>query len=456
MKSIDTLVNEQKTFFHSGNTRPIDFRREQLAHLREWIRTHEAHVMEALKKDLNKSTHEAYATEVGISLKEIRTAIRNVSHWSRPQRVPTSMIHFGAKSWIQPEPYGTALIIGPWNYPFQLIIAPLVAAITAGNCVVIKPSELAPHTSTLIRGMVEELFEPAFVTVIEGDVQTSTELLAQPFDTIFFTGSVPVGKIVMEAAAKNLTPITLELGGKSPVIVDRDANIPLAAKRIAWGKITNAGQTCIAPDYLLVHREVEKPLIQGIQAAIKENFGEHPLNHPDYPHIINRRHFDRLSLLLGKGEIIAGGAMNSELPAIEPTLVSGASWNDPIMEDEIFGPILPIIPFDDLDDVIEKIRSKPKPLALYYFTNSKKNEQKILQSLPFGGGCINDTLMHFASPYLPFGGVGPSGMGSYHGKSGFDAFSHHKSILKQTTRFDFPFRYHSSKVGLSVLRKLLR
>ncbi|WP_425435319.1 aldehyde dehydrogenase [Marininema halotolerans] len=454
--SIPTIVKKQKEFFHTGETRDVAFRKHHLHRLREWIRSHEAKISHALKEDLNKSTKEAYTTEIGITLKEIHTALNHVKQWSRPQRVPTSLIHFGAKSWIQPEPYGSALIIGPWNYPFQLLVAPLIAAIAAGNCAVIKPSELAPHTSSLIREMVEELFEATYIKVIEGDAETSTELLAQPFDTIFFTGSVPVGKIVMEAAAKHLTPVTLELGGKSPVIVDNDADISLAAKRIAWGKTINAGQTCIAPDYLLVHRDVEEPLIKGIQAAIRENFGEHPLRHPDYPHIINRRHFDRLSHLLENGEILSGGVMDPKLPAIEPTLIGEVSWDDPIMNDEIFGPLLPVIPFDNLDEMIEKVRSKPKPLALYYFTSSKEKEKKILESLPFGGGCINDTVMHFASPYLPFGGVGPSGLGNYHGKHGFDAFSHHKGILKQTTRFDMPFRYPKSKVGLSIIRKLLR
>ncbi|MFC4075833.1 aldehyde dehydrogenase [Salinithrix halophila] len=453
---ISSLLDKQQHFFQTGRTLELSFRKERLSAVRHWILTHESRIMKALRADLNKSSHEAFVTEIGIVLEEIRTASRHLKKWSRPRKVPTPLTHMGSKSWIQPEPFGISLIIGPWNYPFQLIVAPLIGAIAAGNCVVLKPSEMAPHTSTLIRKMAEEIFDPAHVTVVEGGVKESEALLEQPFDSIFFTGSPAVGRIVMEAAAKRITPLTLELGGKSPVIVDRDAHLALAAKRIIWGKFINAGQTCIAPDYLVVHQDVREELVERMKAAIQELYGEEPLENPDYPRIIHERHFTRLSRFLEKGIILTGGGIDASAPAMEPTLLENVSWTDPVMEEEIFGPILPVLPFDDLDEVIRQIRRKPKPLALYCFTESKQTEDRILSALPFGGGCVNDTLMHFASPYLPFGGVGPSGMGRYHGKGSFDCFSHQKSILKQTTRFDFPFRYPTSKIGLKVLRKLMR
>ena len=374
-------------------------------------------------------------------LDEIRFARRRLHRWAKPKRVRTPAIHWPASSAIHPEPYGVCLIIAPWNYPFQLAAAPLVAAIAAGNCAIVKPSELSPHTSAAIGQVLRQAFHPSHVAVVEGDVSVSKALLEKPFDKIFFTGSTRVGKIVMGAAARHLTPVTLELGGKSPCIVADDAHLPLAARRIAWGKFINAGQTCVAPDYLLVHEKVKDRLLAGIEASIRTFFGENPRKSPDYARIITRGHFDRLAAFLSTGRIRTGGNIHAEDRYIAPTVIDQVGWNDPIMEEEIFGPLLPVISFSNLNEAVESVKRRPTPLALYFFGNSEAARKKITGGISFGGGCVNDTLLHLGSPHLPFGGVGQSGMGSYHGKAGFDAFSHRKSILKRGAFPDAPVRY---------------
>ncbi|PTM57822.1 aldehyde dehydrogenase [Desmospora activa] len=446
---------EQQLFFQSGRTREMDFRLQQLDALRNAIKKYEPQVLEALRQDLNKSEMEAYATEVGYLLEEIKFTRKHLRSWAKPQKVKTGKIHLGSKSLIYPEPYGVSLIIAPWNYPFQLALAPLIGAIAAGNCAVIKPSELTPHTSKLLAELVADTFAPEYVTVMEGEVDTSTALLEQPFDFIFFTGSVAVGRIVMEAAAKNLTPLTLELGGKSPAIISEDANLTLAAKRIAWGKFLNAGQTCVAPDYLLVHESVKTELVSEIRKTITSFYGEDPLRNLDYGRIVNQKHFERLTSFLQEGDVIVGGQTDPASLRIAPTVLDGVTWENAVMQEEIFGPILPVLSYRDLAEVVKMVNHHPKPLALYYFSENRSQQDTILEQISFGGGCINDTFLHLATPYLPFGGVGNSGMGSYHGKYSFDCFSHHKSILKQTTRFDVSFRYPNSKNGLKIFRRLM-
>lgn len=450
------LVNKQKAFFRKEQTKNVSFRLAALKKLKDAIKVNEQEIMAALKTDLNKSELDAYAAEIGFVLAELTFTIKNLSSWVKTKSVKTPMTHFGSTSYIYSEPYGVALIIAPWNYPFQLAIAPLIGAIAAGNCAVLKPSELTPKTSEVLAKLINGLYPEEFVSVVEGGVETSTALLEEKFDYIFFTGSVPVGKIIMEAAAKNLTPVTLELGGKSPCIVHDDANIKVAAKRVAWGKFTNAGQTCIAPDYLYVHKNVKDKFLSEFKNTIKELYGENPLRNPDYTHIVSERHFKRLEGFLDNGQVYSGGKTDSDTLAIEPTVLTNISWDDPIMQDEIFGPILPVMEYSHLSEVLDGIHNHPKPLALYIFTENNQVQQTVLNSVSFGGGCVNDTVYHFVSPHLPFGGVGPSGIGSYHGKGSFDTFSHKKSVLKQTTLFDIPFRYPNFKNGLKMLRMFLK
>jgi aldehyde dehydrogenase (NAD+) len=456
MANYRPAVNKQKEFFLTGKTKKIEYRLDALNKLREGIRVNERKLIDALKADLNKSEFEAYTSEIGVVLGEIRFTLKHLRSWVKPQRVKTPLTHFGSSSCINSEPYGTALIISPWNYPFQLAIAPLIGAIAAGNCAIIKPSELTPRTSEVLAELIADMFPEEYVAVVQGGAETSTALLNERFDYIFFTGSVPVGKIIMEAAAKNLTPVTLELGGKSPCIVHEDANLKLAAKRIAWGKFMNAGQTCVAPDYVYVQRKIKDQLVAELGAAVRELYGDHPLDNPNYTHIVSKRHFERLRALLDNGLTAVGGGASEELLAIEPTVLTEITWDDPVMQDEIFGPILPILTYDRLSETIEAIRRHPNPLALYVFSEAEAVQQEVLNSVSFGGGCINDTVYHFVSPYLPFGGVGASGVGAYHGKGSFDTFSHKKSILKQTTRFDIPFRYPNVKNGLKRIKYFLK
>lgn len=450
MTDFSDRLSSLKTFFSQSRTRPLAFRVEQLKTLRQVIKDNEARIFEALNKDLGKSNYESYLTEIGLLLEEIGFTLKHLPSWIKPKRVRTPILHFPASSRIIPEPYGVALIIAPWNYPFQLAVAPLIGAMAAGNCAVIKPSEYSRHTSHLLADLVRDHFPGDYITVIEGDVTVNQALLKEHFDTIFFTGSVPVGRIVMAEAARNLTPVTLELGGKSPAIVDETANLKLSARRIASGKFINAGQTCIAPDYVLVQGTVKDEFIAAFKEQLHHFFGDDPGTHSDYPRIISERHFDRLQGFLETGTILHGGETDRESRYIAPTLIADVSWEDPVMQEEIFGPILPVLTYDDISEAITAINSRPKPLALYLFSNSGKIRQKVTTEISYGGGCINDTLIHLATPHLPFGGVGESGMGSYHGKASFDAFTHYKSILKNSFLFDNPFRYppYGNKLGL--------
>lgn len=459
-KDIDTVlsyIKEHKSYFETGETRNIDFRMEQLKKMKKAIQENEGLILAALYEDLHKSEFEAYASEIGLLLDSIKHMIKNIKSWTSVKKVRTPITQLGGKSYIYSEPYGTVLIIGPFNYPFQLLMEPLIGAIAAGNCAVLKPSEYTPNVSKVISKIISENFNEKYIRVVEGGVETTSSLIHAPFDYVFFTGSAPVGKLVMEAASKNLTPITLELGGKSPCIIHSDADLKTAAKRIAWGKFLNAGQTCVAPDYVLVHKDVKNKFLDEMKYTLNNFYGEEPILSKDYPRIINSRHLERLIELLDERKIVVGGKYNKEELYMQPTIMDSVNWNDKIMEDEIFGPILPIIEYEDLDRVIKNINSRPKPLALYIFTKNKNIENEIIARVPFGGGCVNDTISHLATPYLPFGGVGASGIGGYHGKHSFDTFSHKKSILKKTTKWSMNFIYPPyDKRKLSLLKKFLK
>lgn len=446
-----SILREHKEYFETGETKNVDFRIQQLVKLKKAIGNNERLIIDALFKDLHKSEFEAYATEIGYLYDSIGYFIKNLKKWIKVKKVRTPLVHFGSKSYIYAEPYGTVLIVGPFNYPFQLVLEPLVGAISAGNCAVIKPSEFTPNISKVIIKIIKENFSERYIRVIEGGKEVTSTLINSPFDYIFFTGSVAVGKIVMEAAAKNLVPIALELGGKSPCIVDKDANIDISAQRIVWGKFMNAGQTCVAPDYILVHKKVKKQLIDKILETIKKFYGSNPKDSKDYGRIVNARQVNRLIQLIQKEKVLIGGEYDVENLYVAPTVLDNVTWQDKVMEDEIFGPILPILEYENIDNAITQINSRSKPLALYLFTEDKEVEKKVIENVSYGGGCVNDTMTHLASPFLPFGGVGTSGIGSYHGKKSFEAFSHMKSVLKKSTRINLSFifpPYNKEKVNL--------
>ncbi|ETT47626.1 aldehyde dehydrogenase [Paenibacillus sp. FSL H7-0942] len=432
MDQAKQLVTEQRTFFYTGQTKNIEYRINALQQLRKGIEKYQQRIQDALRADLNKSEAEAYGSEIRIVLGELDFALEHLQEWAVPKQVPTNSAMPDGVSTIYPEPYGVALIIAPWNYPFQLAFGPLIGAIAAGNCAVIKPSELTPAVSRLTYDLIQEIFPQEYIAVMEGEVEASTALLKEKFDYIFFTGSTGVGRIVMKAAAEHLTPVTLELGGKSPAIVHSDADLKLVAQRIVRGKFLNAGQTCVAPDYLLVHEQVHDELINLIGAEIKDKFGDDVLQNSDFPHIVNARNFDRLSKFLTDGKTLIGGRSVREQLLIEPTVIGDVNWESAVMQEEIFGPILPVFTYSDLNPMLDEIVRRPKPLALYLFTQDEQLQDQVLNQVSFGGGCINDTLSHMTSHYLPFGGVGESGMGSYHGQQSFDVFSHHKSVLKRS------------------------
>ncbi|MEB3182027.1 MAG: aldehyde dehydrogenase [Nostocaceae cyanobacterium] len=450
--SIADIISNQRTFFQSGKTKDVDFRLNQLKILKQAVLENKQEIVKALNSDLKKPEFEAYATEIGV-VKEIDDAIKNIKRWSKPKTVSLPLEQVPGKARIYPEPLGVVLIIAPWNYPFQLAIAPLVAAIAAGNCAIIKPSEISEHTSRTIAEIIGKYFDPAYITVVEGGVETSQQLLAEKFDHIFFTGGTGIGKIIMAAAAKHLTPVTLELGGKSPCIVDADINLETTAKRIIWGKFINAGQTCIAPDYLLVHKDIKKDLLAALKKTVQEFYGEHPTTSSEYARIISQKHFYRLVKFLSDGDIIIGGESNADECYIAPTILDNVSLEAPVMQEEIFGPILPVIEYTDISEALTIINNKSKPLALYLFTNNQNLQERVLQSTSSGGVCINETIMHVGVSALPFGGVGDSGMGSYHGKAGFDTFSHYKSVLKKPFWFDLDWRYPPYNQGKFALLK---
>ncbi|MFK4784700.1 aldehyde dehydrogenase [Fusobacterium sp. MFO224] len=430
------ILKEMKSFYQTRETKDISFRINQLLKLKEVILSNEDEIIKALKLDLGRPSFESYLTEIGIILNSISYTVDNLKKWSKLKKVRTPMNQLGASSYIKPEPYGVVLIISPFNFPFNLCIEPLIGAISAGNCAVIKPSEETPHVSKLIEKMFHENFSKRYIQVVQGGKNVINELIHTPFDYIFFTGSVSVGKIIMKAASENLTPVTLELGGKSPCIIDKDANLKIAAERVAWGKFLNAGQICIAPDYLFVHEIIKDEFIQELKEVINKFYGLNIHESPDFSRIINEKHTERLIKILkaDKNKIIFGGNSILEEKYIEPTLMDNVSWEDNCMEDEIFGPILPIIPFNDIDQVIDVINSKPKPLALYIFTDNVYLENRILDRTSSGGVCINDVINHYSNHHLPFGGVGNSGIGSYHGKESFKTFSHMKGILSKSTK----------------------
>ncbi|WP_417900947.1 aldehyde dehydrogenase [Bacillus sp. CSS-39] len=457
MKTVLHRLEQHRNFFATGRTKDVDFRLSQLGKLKKAIVEHEQELNQALTKDLGKSAFEAYASEIGFVLDSISLFMKHVKDWSKVRKVKTPLVHLGSKSYIYPEPYGTVLIVGPFNYPFQLVMEPMIGAMAAGNCVLLKPSEFTPNVSKVMAKIIQENFEEGYISVMEGGKDVTSELIHAPFDYIFFTGSVEVGKIVMKAAAENLVPVTLELGGKSPCIVDKDANLEVAAKRIVWGKYMNAGQTCVAPDYILVHRDVKEQLVKNLVRTIKDFYGENPQESRDYGRIVNERQFDRLVSLLDERKVVAGGSHQREELFMEPTLMNEVSWDDKVMQEEIFGPILPILEYGDLQQAIEQINAKPKPLALYLFTENSEVEDRVIQSCSYGGGCINDTVTHLTNPNLPFGGVGPSGIGSYHGKDSFETFSHKKSVMKKSTKVNLSFIYPPySEKSINFLRKIMK
>ncbi len=445
--TITDIVNQQRAFFQTGVTLPISYRKQALNKLKKAIQTHEKELLEALHTDLGKSEMEAYMCEVGLTISEINYISARLRRWARNKRVCTPLANFPAKSFTVQEPYGVTLIMSPWNYPVLLTLEPLVGAIAAGNCCVLKPSDYSPATSKVIASLIAEIFPPEYVTVVTGGRKENADLLEQHFDYIFFTGGVTVGKLVMEKAAQHLTPITLELGGKSPCIVDKTANIPLAARRIVFGKYLNCGQTCIAPDYILIDESVHDEFVACVKKEIMAMYTANPLTFAAYGKIINRKHFDRLLGLIDPAKVVHGGGSNPDTLQIEPTVLDNVTPNDAVMQEEIFGPIMPILTFRSseaqsfADWAIEFIRNRPTPLALYIFTNDKKTEKRFLKTVQFGGGCVNDTIMHLATSEMAFGGVGNSGMGSYHGKKSFETFSHEKSIVKKPNWIDLPIRY---------------
>ena len=453
---IPNLVQSQKEFFATGKPQDIQFRKQQLENLRQAVKAHQEPITEALFKDLGKPKFEAILTEIANCEEETNYILKHLDSWAKNKPVKTPLSFFPANSFIVPEPLGQALIIGPWNYPFQLSILPLLGAIAAGNCAIIKPSEITPNVSKVIADVISKTFDPNYIKVVEGDKTVAEELLQQKFDHIFYTGGARVGKIVMKAAAENLTPVTLELGGKSPCIVEPDIHIEHSARRIIWGKCLNAGQTCVAPDYLLVHREIKDQLVTAMKDCLNELFGENPAESPDYARIVSDRNFNRLTEFLKDGNIIVGGESDAESRYIAPTLLENVSWEDAVMEEEIFGPILPIIEYDELESAIAQINDRPKPLALYLFSKSKSKQQQVLQQTSAGGVTLNDTIIHLGSPELPFGGVGESGMGAYHGKASFDTFTHYKSVTNRKFWLDIKLRYPPYADKFKFLKFLLK
>lgn len=456
--TIERTVARQRAYFRTGATRPVSVRVKALERLREEMIARETILLDALQADLHKSHFEGYMCEVGLSLDEVGYLIKKTPRWAKPQWKPTPLPQFAAKSYELPEPYGVTLIMSPWNYPCLLSLDPLFGAVAAGNCVVLKPSAYAPNVSHALADLIAAVFPPEWVAVIEGGREQNSALLEQRFDYIFFTGSVDVGKLVMEKASKHLTPVTLELGGKSPVIVDKTANIPLTAKRLAFGKLLNAGQTCVAPDYCLVDRTVKDELVAQLKKQFVRMLGKEPMENPEFVRIINRKHFNRLQGLLEGEHILFGGGHRNDPDGesgwIAPTLVADTlEANSKPMGEEIFGPILPIIPYESLDQAIDFINDREKPLALYLFTKSRRTVDRVMNSCSFGGGCVNDTIIHLATHHMGFGGVGASGMGSYHGKKSFDTFTHYRAIVDKATWMDLPMRYMPYK---KVNEKLLR
>lgn len=448
---IEELIRAQREFFHTGKTLDVSFRIQALSRLEESILKHEKELETALEKDLGKSRMESYMCETGLSLSEIRYIRRHVRSWSRDRRVRTPLAQFVSKSFTVQEPYGVTLIMSPWNYPVLLTLEPLAGALATGNCCVVKPSAYSPHVSAVLAALIKEAFPEKYVSVVEGGRAENQSLLEQHFDYIFFTGGVNVGKMVMEKASVHLTPVTLELGGKSPCIIEKTADLKLAARRVVFGKYLNCGQTCVAPDYVLAERCVKDEFVRLVKEETVKMYGEHPLENPLYGKIINRKHFDRILGLLSREKLVLGGESDPETLKIAPSILDGVLETDPVMQEEIFGPVMPVLAVDSMDEACRFVKGRPSPLALYLFTGDRNVERRFLREVPFGGGCINDTIIHLATPYMGFGGVGNSGMGSYHGKKSFQTFSHEKSIVKKATWLDLPMRYQPYSPGKEKL-----
>jgi len=455
--NIEQLVSAQRDYFAKGETLALSFRRRALERLKAAILAHENDINAALRADLNKSASESYMCEVGMTLAELSYVLLHMNRWAKPHRVLTPLAQFHARSFTIKNPYGVALIMSPWNYPFMLTMEPLIGALAAGNCCVVKPSAYAPATSSVIRMIISECFPAEYAAVVEGGRMENQALLNQRFDYIFFTGGVTVGKEVMRKAAENLTPVSLELGGKSPCIVDATAKLDLAAKRLAFGKLLNCGQTCVAPDYLLIDRKVKDEFLGYLKKHIVSMIGEDALENENYVRMVSRRHYDRVTGLIDQSKVVFGGKGNPDTLQIQPTIMDNVTADDAVMQEEIFGPVLPVIAYDSLDEAVAFINAREHPLALYLFTEDKATQDRFLQAVPFGGGCLNDTIIHLATSRMGFGGVGQSGMGSYHGKKSFDTFSHEKSIVKKSTWMDLPVRYMPyTKAKDALLRIFLR
>lgn len=457
-QEIAFILEEQRKFFLSGETLPIKFRIQMLKKLYASVVSHKEEILSALTSDLGKSDFEGFMCEVGLSLTEISYMIKNIKKFAKEKTVITPLAQFASRSYKKPCPYGNTLIMSPWNYPFLLSIEPLANAIAAGNTAILKPSAYSPATSNIIEKILSECFEKKFVAVVTGGRQENAALLEQKFDFVFFTGSQSVGKEVLRHTAENLTPAILELGGKSPCIVDESAKIPLAAKRIVFGKYLNCGQTCVAPDYILCHKDIKDEFVKEVKIQIEKQYGKNPLENSDYGKIINQKHFERVSSLINVEKIVHGGKTNPQTQQIEPTVLDNVTWDDAVMQEEIFGPIMPILTYENLDQVIADLQKKQKPLALYIFSQNKNNIKAVTEKVSYGGGCINDTIIHLATSEMGFGGVGESGMGSYHGKTGFDAFSHTKSIVDKKTWMDLPMRYqpYDRKINGKLLKMFLK
>lgn len=458
-RELQEILKEHTRFFRTNKTKSVEFRKQALIRLYNSIKKYEKEIINALRMDLGKSEFEAYSTEIGYTLSSIQRTLKKIEQWIKPEVVRTPYYLMPAKECVIREPYGTVLIIGPFNYPFQLVIEPLIGAIAAGNCVVIKPSELTPNVANIVEKVIETAFRKHYICVVQGGIETNQLLCQSAFDYIFFTGSPVVGKKIMEAASKNLVPVTLELGGKSPVIVDETANLDVAAARIIWGKTINAGQTCIAPDYIYVNKQVSDKLVTKLVEKIQKYYGANIQESKDYSRIVNQRHFERLQKIISleKENLVYGGDMNPKKRYIQPTIIRATSWDTPCMEEELFGPILPIIEYSDLNQVIESVQAKEKPLALYIFTEDQSVEKRLIDSISSGGVCVNDTIMHILNPGLPFGGVGNAGMGQYHGKYSFETFSHKRSICKKSTKISTNMIYPPyTKEKLAIIRRIFK
>lgn len=451
----EAMVSRQRAFWNTGATRSVEWRLIQLKKLEQALEEREETLCAALKADLGKAAYESWLSEIGMTLGELRFARKHLKKWAAVKRRPSAMPLFPASSRVVPQPYGTVLIMSPWNYPVQLTLVPLVSALAAGNCAVVKPSAYAPNVARVVAELLGDIFPPEYVSVVQGGRAENAALLEQDFDYIFFTGSPAVGKTVMAAAAQHLTPVTLELGGKSPVIIAPDANIPLAARRIAWGKFLNAGQTCVAPDHVYIPQNLRDAFVKELAGQIHQLYGADPLTGPDLPKIINEKHFNRVAGLMGSGKTAVGGRTDPETRRIEPTVLVDVAESDAAMQEEIFGPVLPVLTYDSLDDLIARQQKKARPLALYIFTGDRALEKRIVSALPSGGVCVNDTVIHLANPHVPFGGVGNSGMGACHGRTGFDTFTHYRTVVRRGA-LDLPMRYapYGGK-NLNTVKKLM-